>query len=79
MAQQERSVVVPILGARSQEQISDNLKAVELDLTDEEIVRLDEVSGIDAGFPHDFHGRDLVYGDTYALIDSHRSHIWSDL
>jgi len=79
MAQQERSVVIPVLGARSREQISDNLLAADLKLTAEEIGRLEEASRIDAGFPHDFHGRDLVYGGTYSLTDGHRPHIWPDL
>jgi hypothetical protein len=31
--------------------------------------RLDAVSGIELGFPHDFEGRALAYGETNGLID----------
>jgi aryl-alcohol dehydrogenase-like predicted oxidoreductase len=78
-AQQERAVLVPILGARSRQQIDDNLGALDLELTGEDLARLDEVSRIDLGFPHDFPGRAMAYGDTYALVDAHRSHLWPDL
>ena len=43
------------------------------------LARLEEVSRIELGFPHDFLGRRLAYGDTCPLIDSHRAHIWPDL
>ncbi len=78
-AQQQRAVIVPILGARSHEQIQDNLGVLDLELTSEELGRLDEVSRIELGFPHDFLGRGMAYGDTYPLIDAHRTRIWPDL
>jgi hypothetical protein len=34
-----------------------------------ELDALDAVSRIELGFPHDFEGRSLTYGDTYDLID----------
>jgi len=71
-AQQERSVVVPILGARRLEQIEDNLAALDLELTADELRRLGEASQIDLGFPHDFAGARLAYGDSAGLIDNHR-------
>jgi aryl-alcohol dehydrogenase-like predicted oxidoreductase len=71
-AQQARGVIVPILGARRHEQIEDNLGALRLELTAEELVRLEEVSRIELGFPHDFGAARLAYGDTRPLIDDHR-------
>jgi aryl-alcohol dehydrogenase-like predicted oxidoreductase len=44
----------PIVGARRVEQLTDNLAAAELDLPDEAVRRLDEVSAIDLGFPTQF-------------------------
>jgi aryl-alcohol dehydrogenase-like predicted oxidoreductase len=68
--------VVPILGARKLEQLIDSLKAAELSLSDEQMTRLDTVSAIPLGFPHDFLAsdsiRDIAYGKTYGLIDDHR-------
>jgi len=72
-AQEERSVVLPILGARRLEQIKDNLAALDLELTADELARLDGASRIELGFPRDFGGGRLAYGDTRPLIDNHRA------
>jgi aryl-alcohol dehydrogenase-like predicted oxidoreductase len=73
-AQQARSVIVPMLGARRCEQLEDNLGALELELTAAELARLEEVSRIQFGFPHDFGADRLAYGTTRPLIDSHRAY-----
>jgi aryl-alcohol dehydrogenase-like predicted oxidoreductase len=75
-AQQQRAVIVPIVGARRREQIEDSLGAVDVELTTEELERLDAAGRIDLGFPHDFPGRLMAYGDTYALTDAHRPVVW---
>jgi len=68
--------VIPILGARKLDQLIDNLKAAEVTLSAEQMKRLDEVSAIKLGFPHDFLASDqirgLAYGKTYHLTDNHR-------
>jgi aryl-alcohol dehydrogenase-like predicted oxidoreductase len=71
-AQQVRGVIVPILGVRRREQLDDNLGALELELSAEELARLEEVSRIELGFPHDFGASRLAYGNTRPLIDNHR-------
>jgi aryl-alcohol dehydrogenase-like predicted oxidoreductase len=73
-AQQARSVIVPVLGARRCDQLEDNLGALELELTAAELERLEEVSRIQLGFPHDFGADRLAYGTTRPLIDSHRAY-----
>jgi aryl-alcohol dehydrogenase-like predicted oxidoreductase len=70
--QQARAVIVPILGARRRDQLQNNLEALELELTAEELARLEEVSRIQLGFPHDFGADRLAYGTTRPLIDNHR-------
>jgi aryl-alcohol dehydrogenase-like predicted oxidoreductase len=45
---------LPIIGGRKLGQIEDNLKCLEFSLSAEQIERLDRVSAIDLGFPHDF-------------------------
>jgi aryl-alcohol dehydrogenase-like predicted oxidoreductase len=45
---------IPIVGARKVSQITDTLGAAELELSDEHLARLDEVSAIDLGFPGKF-------------------------
>jgi aryl-alcohol dehydrogenase-like predicted oxidoreductase len=46
------TVVAPIIGVRTPEQLEDNLGAVGWSLTDEELTRLQEVSAIEEGYPY---------------------------
>ena len=52
--------------------IDDSLGALAIELSATELDRLDAVSRIELGFPHDFEGRALAYGDSYGLIDDGR-------
>lgn len=56
--------VHPIIGARRPDQLTANLAALDLRLSDKSLSRLDEASAIELGFPHDFidSTRDFVYG-----------------
>lgn len=72
-AQQDKSVIVPIVGARTPAQFSENLGALDVELSQTDLDRLDEISRIELGFPHDFSATALAYGDTFDLIDSNRS------
>ena len=47
-------VTAPILGCRTVAQLEDNLGAAGWRLTDDQQRRLDEVSAIDLGYPHDW-------------------------
>ncbi|UCE03064.1 MAG: aldo/keto reductase [Candidatus Latescibacterota bacterium] len=73
---QQPGIVVPLLGARNLAQLQDNLGALDVTLDDAQMHRLDEVSAIDLGFPHNFLAqdaiRDIVYGGTYDSIE-HRA------
>ncbi len=48
---------IPIVGARTAPQLADSLGATDLQLTAEMLARLDAISKIDMGFPHEFLGR----------------------
>jgi aryl-alcohol dehydrogenase-like predicted oxidoreductase len=48
------AVVSPIIGARTFAQFEDNLAALDVEFSPEQIARLDEVSRVDLGFPHAF-------------------------
>jgi aryl-alcohol dehydrogenase-like predicted oxidoreductase len=69
--------VVPILGATKEEQLADNLGALDLRLEAEALARLDEVSRVEPGFPHDFLRfpamREAIYGDGWQDVDDLRS------
>ena len=43
-----------IFGARSVEQLDDNLKGAEVKLTAEDVKRLDDASAFDLGYPYKF-------------------------
>jgi len=47
-------VIIPLVGARTAEQLADNLGCLEFELEPEQRQQLDEVSALDLGFPHDF-------------------------
>jgi aryl-alcohol dehydrogenase-like predicted oxidoreductase len=68
--------MIPILGARTEKQLKDNLGCLDFELTQEQIVRLSEASPIDLGFPHSFlsseHVRGLIFGETFPQIISSR-------
>lgn len=71
--QQPKGQMIPILGARTAEQLADNMAALEWKLTPEQWSRLDELAKIDLGFPHGFLDNNRnIYGATHDLIDYQR-------
>lgn len=72
--QQHKAQMIPILGARNETQLKDNLAVLEWELSEEQLQRLDEVSAIDLGFPHGFlDGNPYIFGATFDKIDNHRA------
>ncbi|MFH1893264.1 MAG: aldo/keto reductase [Candidatus Zixiibacteriota bacterium] len=75
--QQQPGLIIPIIGARTLKQLKDNIGCLEIQLTGEHLLRLDDVSMIDLGFPHEFLSKDnireLVQGDRFRDIDNHRA------
>jgi aryl-alcohol dehydrogenase-like predicted oxidoreductase len=73
---QKPGVMIPIVGARTADQMRQNLECLQITLKPRQVARLDKVSHIELGFPHEFLSsetiRKVVYGDTYPLIDNHR-------
>jgi aryl-alcohol dehydrogenase-like predicted oxidoreductase len=65
--------IIPIVGARKVEQITDSLGSVDVKLGEPHLEKLDAVSKVDLGFPHDFLRsdgvRDLVRGEIRTRID----------
>lgn len=56
---QKPGVVSPVIGARTLAQLEDNLACLDFTLTPQMMQRLDAVSAIELGFPHDF-----IYNET---------------
>ncbi len=68
--------VIPLVGARNLDQLRDNLGALDVQLDATHLQRLDEVSKVDLGFPHDFLAndniRDLISGGTFDQLERPR-------
>ena len=75
MRQQPRGILIPIVGARNVLQLKDNLGCLCVQLSADQLARLDALSKIELGFPHDYltMGKSYVFGETLPLIDSHRA------
>ncbi len=69
----QRDGVLPIVGARTLEQFNENCGCLAFSLADDQIERLNKVSQIELGFPHDFLAseipRSFLYGGLYDRID----------
>ncbi|GAA2489499.1 aldo/keto reductase [Streptomyces gobitricini] len=69
--------IVPLIGASRPGQLADNLACLGVELDPGAVARLDEVSAVPLGFPHDFLRdpgvRRNVYGDRGADIDERRT------
>jgi aryl-alcohol dehydrogenase-like predicted oxidoreductase len=63
--------VHPIIGARTTEQLKDNLRAIDVILPGEAISRLEEVTGFTPGFPTDFitQTSGWVFGEASQRVD----------
>jgi diketogulonate reductase-like aldo/keto reductase len=61
--------VIPIIGARKQSQLQDNLASLDMGLSAEQLKSLDGASRIEPGFPQSICGREMVrairYGGTW--------------
>ena len=51
---QRSQTVIPIIGSRKPEQLKDTLGCIDFEIPEDAINRLNEVSKIELGFPHDF-------------------------
>lgn len=73
---QQPGVVIPIIGAKNEEQLDDNLKCLEFSISDEDLAVLDRVSKPPVAFPHEFLQKEniqqIIFGQHYQDILSHR-------
>ena len=72
---QQPGVIIPIIGAKTESQLKENIDCLKFSLKEEQINKLNETSKIDLGFPHSFlrsdNIRNLDFGGTYHKIDYH--------
>jgi len=71
-------VMIPIIGARRLAQLKDNLGSIEFTIDNGNLQKIEAVSRIELGFPHDFFANELVqnfsFGGMRDRIDNHRSY-----
>ena len=65
--------LIPILGANNLTQLDNNLGALQVTLTEEQVEQLDRVSAVPLGFPHEALGPDM-YGLRIAAASPSFSH-----
>lgn len=64
--------VFPVVGGRKVEHLMDNIQALSIKLTDEQIARLESVKPFDIGFPHNFIPADPnVTGESFLIARTH--------
>jgi aryl-alcohol dehydrogenase-like predicted oxidoreductase len=72
---QQKGSIIPIVGVRTAEQMEDNLRCLDFELSPDHMARLTKVSAIELGFPHDFinhpAAREMVFGKTNVI--NHRA------
>jgi aryl-alcohol dehydrogenase-like predicted oxidoreductase len=75
--QQHQANIIPIVGARREEQMKDNLGCLHFELTPEQLEKLDDVADFEQGFPRDFlesdNVRSLIFGETFPSTINHRA------
>jgi aryl-alcohol dehydrogenase-like predicted oxidoreductase len=74
--QQSKTQIIPILGVRSVNQLTDNLGALDFELTQDQMNVIDEFSDFKPGFPwsflHEKYVLGLIHGKTNDILDRHR-------
>jgi aryl-alcohol dehydrogenase-like predicted oxidoreductase len=72
---QQPGIIIPIIGARTEDQLKDNVDCLKFRLNDEQLNKLNEISKIELGFPHTFLSsdniRNIIFGGTFDKIDNH--------
>ncbi len=68
--QTRQGQIIPIIAGRTAAHLADNMAALEWELSADQLRRIDEVSRIEMGFPHDFlEGNKNIFGATFDLIE----------
>jgi len=67
----------PLVGGRKVEHLKDNIKALSIKLSDEQIKKLEGVKSFDPGFPNTFIGEDpKISGQANFLLGASASIAW---
>ena len=74
--QQSKAQIIPILGARTLNQLKDNMGVLDFDLSPKQLQYIVELSDFKPGYPwsfmHEEYVLELIHGKTYQKLDFHR-------
>jgi len=74
--QQDKAQIIPIIGARTLDQIKDNLGVLEFELSADQLLEIGDLSDFQPGFPwsflHEEYVLKLIHGKIYPNLDLHR-------
>lgn len=65
---QQGNLIIPVVGARQEEQVNENVKNLDFRLTEDQLARLNSLTKIEPGFPHDFLSSEGVKTNLYAGV-----------
>jgi aryl-alcohol dehydrogenase-like predicted oxidoreductase len=68
---QQGNGIIPIVGAQDTGQLKENLACLDLRLSEEQLERLDEISKIELGYPHDLLAREDTRERVYGNLRDH--------
>ena len=75
---QQPGVIIPIIGAKSEKQLKENINCLKFSLNEQQLNKLNDVSKIELGFPHTFLSsdniRDITFSGTFDQIDNHHKY-----
>lgn len=76
---QRPTQIIPILGARTEQQMVENLGVLDFELSADCLAQLDSLSDFRLGFPmaflNDDEVRGLLFGETFDLLDNHHTNL----
>ena len=68
----QKNKIILVIGSRKESEIKDNLAWLEFVLSNDQMQRLNDISKIELGFPHDFLNsemiKEIIYGGTYSSM-----------
>ncbi len=75
LCQNKKAVVIPIIGARNENQLKDNLGCLDFELGDDHVKALNEVSAVSHGYPASLllnpYAAKMMHGEVADKIDNH--------
>jgi len=74
---QQQGIFIPVIGAKTPEQLKDSLGCLNAALPDEIMQQLDDASAIEKGVPHEYlhkpETKEVLFSGTWSALENHRT------